>query len=202
MADSPLTLLQQILNYGSRSYWKNFHGLQAATSRQVELSPLRYGYGGRLEPLVSNDNYVITNPWGSRADLQVSNTSGEFSDTYGTVATLLGGQSLDLRTGKYNDPTLHATTAALKTGQLNQRKAAESGLEQSSRDTARGNSVLATLDEQYWGSMYTTNSQSAALSQMAQVNQGGLNEGRAKSILGTTDKDKKAKITPPVSGAR
>ena len=130
---------------------------------------------------------ILYNPWGVSATV---NSSSDFQDPRFS-GVLAPGQSLDLATGRLSDPKLHAS-ASLRLNEATQmRKAQEAGLNQASKDSARGSaSVLASLDELYLGNTQTTVSDSKPLSEFAQAQAVGFNEGRNRTILGAADKKK------------
>jgi hypothetical protein len=131
---------------------------------------------------------IITNPYGARATIQnvpyingipnVNQTGNAFN------LNLLPGQSIDVSTGRLDNPNLHASTAQRLNDQLNARRANEAGTERASATTTRGmTSVLSTLDEQYIGS-FQSKKPTTKLTGLAQANQIGVNASPTKTILG------------------
>lgn len=149
-----------------------------------------YGdYSGASRQIVSSSNTVITNPWGVSAhylkdardpDIPSSLRKQPNIDIY-----LKPGQSYNFLTGQYNDPSIHEKTAARLNEQVNQRKVQEAGLDQASQTSARsGKSILATIDELYWGDTRTSASAGKKLGLEDEAKQVGINTTGTRTILG------------------
>lgn len=149
------------------------------------------GYSVNMaRPVISEDNPIINNPYGSELIARIRNVANA-SDS----VSLTAGQSYNFLTGQYSDPNISATTAANLNSALNMRRAQEAGLSQSQATTARqAPSVLASLDEMYWGHYQTKVTTATTLTGLAQANQQGMSEGSNKTILGTSTDKKPVKL--------
>jgi len=171
-----------------------------AVSRALRVTPAG-NYSGYSDYSVSQNSPVVTNPWSIGAYVRNPSTEGDRNgwNSYAIQNPriyLAPGQSYNFATGQYNDPTIHNKTAARLNQQVNQMKANEAGLSQVFQESARqGKSVLATVDELYWGDARTSADSGSELSMMKQAEQGGYNTAGGKTILGK----KPAAPTPVVS---
>lgn len=171
-----------------------------AVSRALQVTPAG-NYSGYSDYSVSQNSPVVTNPWSIGAYVRNPRTEVDRNgwNSYALQNPsiyLAPGQSYNFATGQYNDPTIHNKTAARLNQQVNQMKANEAGLSQVFQESARqGKSVLATVDELYWGDARTSADSGSELSMMKQAEQGGYNTAGGKTILGK----KPAAPTPVVS---
>lgn len=163
-----------------------------ASTRRLSVVP--YGnYSGAVPYTLSSDNNIVTNPWSVPAHLRNPPRHGELnrepSYKLGNVNVYLKpGQSYNFATGQLSDPSIHNKTAARLNAQVNEMKVNEAGLSQVFQESARqGKSVLATVDELYWGDIRTSASQGSELGVMKQAEQAGYNTGGGKTILGKTN---------------
>ncbi len=160
---------------------------------------LPYGnYSGSSAYTVTKANPIVTNPWSVAAHF--TQPRGERHDKRKPVLTdiyLAPGQSYNFNTGQYNDPSIHNKTAARLNQQVNEIKANEAGLSQVFQDSARqGKSVLATMDELYWGDVRTSASQGQEISLAQQAASGGINTSGKKTILGKVAPTPVVAVTP------
>lgn len=149
------------------------------------------GYSGSSSQTVTKANPIVTNPWSVAAHFTDKRSGerysggGKWRNDTGTDIYLKPGQSYNFDTGQYNDPSIHNKTAARLNQQVNEIKANEAGLSQVFQDSARqGKSVLATMDELYWGDVRTSASQGQEISLAQQAASGGINTSGKKTILG------------------
>lgn len=151
----------------------------------------------------SRNNPIVENPWGTVTDVQIgakpyTQYVPEYSENgsylwdraidgprYYQTLTLQPGQAYNLLTGQFNDPNLHANTAARLNQATALRRVNETGLSKAQQDSARNQpTTLATLDEMYWGSTQTEVTASSSLSNMQQIAAQGINTEGGKTILG------------------
>lgn len=174
-----------------------------AVSRALRVTPAG-NYSGYSNYSVSQNSPVVTNPWSIGAYVRSPRKDWEYfrPNPYALQNPriyLAPGQSYNFATGQYNDPTIHNKTAARLNQQVNEMKANEAGLVQASETSVRGKkSILATVDELYWGDVRTKANQGTALSLQKQAQQGGINTTGTRTILG----EKPAAPTPVVSKRR
>ena len=153
----------------------------------------RGGYSGSFSKSISYSDPVITNPYAVTASFSdVRRTFQKASDGTGGLPwsiILKPGQSYSFQRGTYNDPSMHQLTAQRLNNQTNQIRVNEAGIDASANTSARQTkSVLATMDELYWGDVRTTASSSGSLPLQKQAEQGGVNMGsnrENRTILGT-----------------
>lgn len=146
-----------------------------------------YGnYSGRYSQNVNKDSPIVTNPWSVAAHFrQKTDTRPERRRPPAFDVYLAPAQSYNFNTGQYNDPSIHNQTAARLNQQVNEMKVNEAGLSQVFQDSARqGKSVLATVDELYWGDVRTSADQGQEISLAQQAASGGMNMSNKKTILG------------------
>ena len=146
-----------------------------------------YGnYSGNSAQTATKENPVVTNPWSVAAHFrQKTDTRPERRRPPAFDVYLAPGQSYNFNTGQYNDPSIHNKTAARLNQQVNEMKVNEAGLSQVFQDSARqGKSVLATMDELYWGDVRTSADQGQEISLAQQAASGGMNMSNKKTILG------------------
>jgi len=154
-------------------------------------------YAGEFTKAWTPSDTIITNPWGVQATF---GGNGRFGNGLPQIY-LAPGQSYDTASGRYNDPTIHAATAARLNTAVQSRAVQEAGLTTADRDTARGStSVLATLDQLYWGNVNTEASPSSATTNLNLANQTGLNTSGTRTILGA-DAAKKPTTTTALKRA-
>lgn len=171
-------------------------GAGYAASRELQVTPAG-GYSGHSKYSVSQNSPVVTNPWSVGAYVRDPDSGGWNFSLPEPSVYLKPGQSYNFATGQYNDPSIHNKTAARLNQQVNQMKVNEVGLSQAFQESARqGKSVLATVDELYWGDVRTSAKAGSELGTMQQAKQGGYNTEGGKTILG-----KKAAAPAPAPAA-
>lgn len=148
---------------------------------------------------ISKNNSIVHNPWGVAAQFRFLNRNLlEKIGGYGPV-TLQPGQSYNVLTGRASDPNLHAGTAQKLNNATNQRKINETGLATTNQTSARmSTSVLASLDEMYWGNYLTKVETSAKLTGVNAVNEAGINTGKTRTLLGIDAAKPKSTVLPKV----
>ena len=149
---------------------------------QMNLTPIGNYAGETRTVLHPSGNTILTNPWGVAAQARSNINTAPNAPRI----TLAPGQSVDFSTGRLSDPNLHAGTAAKLNQAMDLRAVQAAGLQQSQQDSARNSiSVLATLDQMYFGNVNTSvPTGSAALTGTAQAKQQGFNTSSTKTILG------------------
>lgn len=188
---------KQPVRSGYDVFLKDLLALFGGSSIRTELSPYG-GYSGLVSGAASSESPIATNPWGTPAQLRYTDSgSRDFRGTGGTLV-LSPGQSYNFITGQLSDPNLHAGTAKRLNEALQYRTINAAGLEQANKTTAReSKSVLATLDEMYFGNVNTEVVTSSARTNLGLANEQGFNTDGTRTILGAdTGKKPTAAKTP------
>lgn len=149
-------------------------------------------YSGSESPTVSNSSPIVTNPWGTEANLVNKRGGGSLN------INLAAGQSINLLTGQLSDPDLNQKTANNLNDAIRVRNAGEAGFQQAGLTSARNSpSILSRIDEMYMGNQ---NSPVQTGSQITNVNLSNENEVQGSAtILGAGAKKPVAK--PPAARA-
>jgi hypothetical protein len=161
----------------------------------ISLMPVGNYAGDITTVLNPQGNTVLTNPWGVEAQTMGRPGMATGAPTF----RLAPGQSVDFSTGRLSDPNLHAGTAAKLNQAMDLRAVQAVGLQQAQQDSARKSmSVLATLDQMYFGNVNTSvPTGSTALTGTAQAKQQGFNTSNTKTILGTQRPAAAAPVSNP-----
>lgn len=189
---------KQPVRSGYDVFLKDLLALFGGSSFQASGSPYG-GYSGGFSADISNTNPIITNPYGVTSRVKLG---GERVLGGSRSIDLQPGQSYNFITGQLSDPTLHAGTAQRLNEALQYRTINAAGLEQANKTTAReSKSVLATLDEMYFGNVSTEVATSSAKTNLGLANEQGLNTDGTRTILGADTGKKPAAAKTPLKRA-